>query len=92
MSARTAITSLSLLLLLMACGGETPTEDFTPPPDESQSGSEDTEAASPWASLDTAALVALSRDRVAARIAEIDPDFDLAQLPAQLPARSRARS
>ena len=69
MSARPAITSLSLLLLLMACGGETPTEDFTPPPDESQSGSEDTEAASPWASLDTAALVALSRDRVAARIA-----------------------
>lgn len=82
MSARTAITSLSLLLLLMACGGETPTEDFAPPPGESESGSEDTEATSPWASLDTAALVALSRDRVAARIAEIDPELDLAQLPA----------
>ena len=75
---RATLTILSLLLL--ACGGDAPEEDFAPPQEERAAGSEEA-ATSPWDALDTPALVSLVRERTAARIAEVEPDLELSQLP-----------
>ncbi|MEC7526279.1 MAG: S8 family serine peptidase [Myxococcota bacterium] len=75
---RATLTILSLLLL--ACGGDAPAEDFAPPQEERAAGAEEA-ATSPWDALDTPALVSLVRERTAARIAEVEPDLELSQLP-----------
>lgn len=75
---RATLTILPLLLL--ACGGDAPAEDFAPPQEERAAGAEEA-ATSPWDALDTPALVSLVRERTAARIAEVEPDLELSQLP-----------
>lgn len=76
------LLSLSFVLTLLTslgCGGSgEPTTTATQDP---VSGQEEASADSPWASLDEEALVSLVRES-AARIQQIEPELDLAQLPA----------
>lgn len=79
------LTTLTLILSLGGCGGPS----TAPPPDDTagnetaqQTTETPSEPESPWASLDTPALVALVRGQASARIHEVQPDLDLAQLAA----------
>ncbi len=73
---------LALTLLLSACGGSSPPDEATEQTPTASTGGATEAPTSPWDRLDTPALVTLVREGAAARIAEIDPDLDLSQLPA----------
>lgn len=70
-------------LLSLACGtNPEPVPASEQPTAAAPAGGEDPTEASPWDALDTPALVAMVREQATARIHEIDPDLDVAQIPA----------
>jgi subtilisin family serine protease len=85
-----ALRTLSLLFLgaLVACGG-TPAPGPAPTT-TATTGTETAAPASPWDSLDDAAMVALVREQAAARIREVDPSIDPSQRSAWLAAPDTA--
>ena len=76
------LISLAILLAL-GCGSPSASSDPGPVSEpEPASGHEEAADPSPWASLSHEALVALVREQTAARIREVEPSLELAQLAA----------
>ncbi len=89
MATRRTIPLLAVILLSAAACG--PSSASAPPPASSErplpgrvAPPEPEPAPDPWAQVDDAGLRALVRGQASARIAEVQPDFDLGQLDAYL--------
>ncbi len=63
-----------------ACGGPSPEPEPAPIVQPEPAGGESAASESPWASLTDERLVALVREQAAARIAEVQPELEVARL------------
>jgi len=83
MSTRPACTALLLLVCLAACGGTTPSPsngDAPPPPPPDTTAPPTPAPPDPWATATRQDLQRIVSEGAAARIREVQPDFDLAKL------------